>query len=159
MRIINRIGTGASGDVDANLNQNDLTPFAGTPANNDGADEIFVSQSVLYDPSESNGIGQGAPTGSSGSTTVLSPANTATASPFVINISWDASVSSAPVGFTAGVTSAVQYLESQFTDAVTVNINIGYGEVNGAALGSGTLGSSQSMLGDRKSTRLNSSHG
>ena len=154
MRIINRIGTGASGDVDANLNQNDLTPFAGTPANNDGADEIFVSQSVLYDPSESTGIGQGAPTGSSGSTTVLSPANTATASPFVINISWDASVSSAPVGFTAGVTSAVQYLESQFTDAVTLNINIGYGEVNGAALGSGTLGSSQSMLGSLTYTQL-----
>ena len=54
-------------------------------------------------------------------------------SPFVINITWDTSVQSAPAGFMAGVLAAAQYLESQFSDAVTLNLDIGYGEVNGAA--------------------------
>lgn len=67
-------------------------------------------------------------------------------SPFVINIAWDTSVQSAPAGFMAGVLTAAQYLESQFSDAVTLNLDIGYGEVNGAALGTNVLGSSESFL-------------
>ena len=70
----------------------------------------------------------------------------AEASPFVINIAWDSSVAAAPSAFKAGVMSAVQFLEDQFTDAVTINIHVGYGEVNGQSLGSTALGESTSPL-------------
>ncbi len=78
--------------------------------------------------------------------TVLSPTGVATTSPFVINITWDSSVASAPTGFQTAIINAAQYLESQFTNAVTVNINVGYGEVNGSTMGSGALGQSMSYL-------------
>lgn len=59
-----------------------------------------------------------------------------------INITYDSSVNSAPAGFEAGVTAAVQYLESEFTNPVTINIDVGYGEVHGQSLGSDALGES-----------------
>jgi hypothetical protein len=84
----------------------------------------------------------GPTTGTGGSTgTVLSSTSDST-SPFVINITWDASVSSAPVGFTAGVVKAVQFLESQFSNPVTITIDVGYGKVDGMSLGASTLGQS-----------------
>jgi hypothetical protein len=67
-------------------------------------------------------------------------------SPFVINITWDSSVASAPAAFKTAVLAAAQSLESQFTDPATVNISVGYGEVDGTALGAGNLGASQSLL-------------
>jgi len=76
---------------------------------------------------------------------VLAPVSSAT-SGFVINISWDSSANSAPAAFKSVITSAVQYLESQFTNAVSLNINIGYGEVGGQALGYGALGMSMNFL-------------
>ena len=79
-------------------------------------------------------------------TTVPSTTSAASTSPFVINLIWDASVASAPSGFTAGILAAAQYLESQFTDAVTVNISVGYGEVGGTTLASKALGQSSSYL-------------
>ncbi len=116
-----------------------LPPVAPVPASSD------LGQTVLYAPDgEGGGAASAGGAGSgSGSTTVSAGTS---ASPFVIKISWDSSVSAAPTGFTAGVLAAAQYLESQFSDAVTVNISIGYGEVNGSALGSGALGSSLSYL-------------
>jgi hypothetical protein len=42
-----------------------------------------------------------------------------------INVSYDASVSRAPSGFTANVHAAVQYLENEFSTPVTININVG----------------------------------
>jgi hypothetical protein len=69
-----------------------------------------------------------------------------TTSPFVINITWDSSVSAAPAAFKTAVLSAVQYLESQFTDAVTVNISVGYGEADGTPMDRDSLGASQSLL-------------
>ena len=79
-------------------------------------------------------------------TTVPSTTSATSTSPFVINLTWDASVGSAPSGFTAGILAAAQYLESQFTDAVTVNINVGYGEVGGTTLASNALGQSSSYI-------------
>ena len=38
------------------------------------------------------------------------------------------------------------YFESQFTDPVTINLNVGYGEVGGYSLGSGALGESLTYL-------------
>jgi hypothetical protein len=63
-----------------------------------------------------------------------------------INLTYDASVSSAPAGFTAGMQAAVNYLESQFTDPVNVNINVGWGEVDGSPLAPGDIGSSSTFV-------------
>ena len=45
----------------------------------------------------------------------------------VINAVYDNSVTSAPSGFKTAVAAAVSYLESIFTNRVTVTITVGYG--------------------------------
>jgi hypothetical protein len=64
----------------------------------------------------------------------------------IINVTFDSSVGSAPAGFIATVDAVVQFYETQFTDPITVNIDVGYGEVDGQALGSGALGESITFL-------------
>jgi Ca2+-binding RTX toxin-like protein len=94
--------------------------------------------------SSTAGSGSGTSGGSSGGGTTGTGG--ASASPFVINVIYDSSVNSAPAGFKAEVAAAVQYFESQFTDHVTINIDVGYGEVGGYALGGGALGESLTYL-------------
>ena len=60
----------------------------------------------------------------------------------IINVTYDTSVANAPAGFTADVAAAVQFFESQITTPVTINIDVGYGEVDGLSLSSGSLGES-----------------
>jgi hypothetical protein len=60
----------------------------------------------------------------------------------IINVTYDSSVSSAPASFTATVNAVVQYFETEFVNPITVNIDVGYGEVAGQSLGSGALGES-----------------
>src|SRR6202034_192005 len=67
-------------------------------------------------------------------------------SSFVINVIYDSSVSSAPPAFTAAIQDAVSYLESIITAPITVNIDVGYGEIDGQSLGSGALGESETYL-------------
>ncbi len=93
----------------------------------------------------------GAAQGSGGETTGTTlgsalPAVPASPTAFTININWDTSVTTAPSGFVNDILAAVKYLETQFTDAMTMTINVGYGEVGGNALGSGALGSSLTSL-------------
>ena len=57
-----------------------------------------------------------------------------------INITYDASVSGAPAGFTAAVDAAVQYFEDNLSAAVTINITIGWGDLAGQPLPVGALG-------------------
>ena len=64
----------------------------------------------------------------------------------IINVNWDASVANAPVGFQAGVESAVNYFESHFSNPITITLDVGYGEVNGQAMGAGALGESEFYL-------------
>jgi hypothetical protein len=64
----------------------------------------------------------------------------------VINASYDGSVNSAPAGFSSALQTAVNYFESTFTDPITVNIKIGWGEIGGRAIASGALGQSQTYL-------------
>lgn len=105
-------------------------------------------QTVLFTPDDSKpghgGSSSGTTSGTGGTTSTTTSA-TSTSS-LVINISWDASVQSAPSGFTTAVMSAVQYLESQISNPVTINIDVGYGEVGGTAMSSGTLGQSEWYL-------------
>jgi len=104
-----------------------------------------ATQTVLFAPDATKGghRSPGGTTTSSGTTTTTT--GTAT-SGLTINITWDSSVASAPSGFTTAVQTAAKYLETQFSDPVTINIDVGYGEVGGNALGSNTLGSSESYL-------------
>jgi len=88
-------------------------------------------------------------TGSAASTSV-----SVGTSPFVIKITYDASVNNAPAAFKTAVQSVVQYFESQFTDPVTININVGYGEVDGRQLSAGALGQSLSYLNSYSYTQL-----
>ena len=71
-----------------------------------------------------------------------------------INITWDASTASAPASFKAAVTAAVQYYESQFTNPITINIDVGYGEVANQSLGSGALGESESYISSYSYSQL-----
>jgi len=59
-----------------------------------------------------------------------------------LNISFDQSVSSLPSGLVSAVNFVVSYFDSLFTNNVTVNIDLGYGEVDGQAMSSGALGES-----------------
>src|SRR5262249_24196445 len=51
-----------------------------------------------------------------------------------INITYNASVAAAPAGLKTAVDAAVQYFESVLTAPITVNINVGWGEVGGQPL-------------------------
>jgi hypothetical protein len=55
-------------------------------------------------------------------------------------------VASAPNGFQTAVLNAAHFIEANYTDPVTININVGYGEVGGTTLGSNALGSSLTSL-------------
>jgi len=92
------------------------------------------------------GGGGGRP-GGGGTTTTPSPTlvNNGSGTGLAINVVWDSSVGSAPSAFTAGVVKVAQYFVSHFTDNVTLNITVGYGEAGGYAL-NGALGMSLSYL-------------
>jgi len=63
-----------------------------------------------------------------------------------INVTFDQAIGSLPAGFVAAIDYVVEYFDHLFTDAITINIDVGYGEVNGQALGSGALGESITFL-------------
>jgi hypothetical protein len=56
-----------------------------------------------------------------------------------INLVYDSSTSSAPAGFLTAMAAAAQYLDSLIANNITVNIQVGWGEVGGQSLG-GALG-------------------
>ena len=64
----------------------------------------------------------------------------------VINASYDTSVSGAPAGFTTALQTALNFFDSTFTDPITVNIRVGWGEVGGNAIAPGALGESETYL-------------
>ncbi|HEX2944008.1 MAG TPA: NF038122 family metalloprotease [Rhodopila sp.] len=146
--IMKHIGT-SNDQTDLNgytdpLNLADTTPYPGMPLGGFLPWAGFT-QTILYAPDGGSASKPGS--GGSGTSSGSTPTTvTTSSSPFVINITWDSSVASAPSAFKTAVTTAATYLESVFNDPVTINISVGYGEVNGNALGSSTLGASQSYL-------------
>ena len=64
----------------------------------------------------------------------------------IINLTYDPSVANAPAGFTAALTSVVNFFQNNFSNPVTVNIAVGWGEVQGQALSAGALGENASFL-------------
>jgi hypothetical protein len=59
-----------------------------------------------------------------------------------ITISYDASVNSAPAAFKTDVAAVVAYFESQYTDNISFNLHVGYGEIDGTTMPAGYLGQS-----------------
>ena len=59
-----------------------------------------------------------------------------------INVSFNSSVANAPAAFIAAVNYVVNYYDTLFTNNVTINLNVGYGEVAGQTLASNALGES-----------------
>jgi hypothetical protein len=62
------------------------------------------------------------------------------------NITFDASVNSAPTEFKTDVLNVASYYANTFNDNVTLNLNVGFGEVGGSVLPSGALGASSTYL-------------
>jgi len=87
-----------------------------------------------------------------GGGTIPAPALAAAAgtSGLTINITYEQPLSSLPTGFTSAVNTAVQFFESQFTNPMTINIEIGFGDLPAlgnqprSLLASGALGQSRS---------------
>jgi hypothetical protein len=48
-----------------------------------------------------------------------------------LKVMFDQSVSTLPVSFVAAVNYVVNYFDSLFTENVTINIDLGYGEIDG----------------------------
>ena len=63
-----------------------------------------------------------------------------------INVTFDASVNSAPAAFKTAVNYAVSILDAAFTNNVTVNIKVGWGEVGGKPLDPNDLGESETAI-------------
>jgi hypothetical protein len=72
----------------------------------------------------------------------------------IINVSYDSSVNSAPSSFKTAVSAAVQYIQSIFLNPITINIDVGFGEVNGQALDSGALGESETFFNNYTYTQV-----
>jgi hypothetical protein len=60
---------------------------------------------------------------------------TTAGSGLTINLNWDSSVGSAPSEFQTDLVAAAQFIESLITTPVTVNLNVGYGEIGGYPMG------------------------
>jgi hypothetical protein len=58
----------------------------------------------------------------------------------IINLEWDSSVNSAPSGFQAAIQQAASILDATFSNNITVNISVGWGEIGGATISSGAEG-------------------
>jgi len=64
----------------------------------------------------------------------------------ILNVTYDSSVANAPAGFTAAMAQVINFFQNNFSNPVTVNIAVGWGEVGGQAMGAGALGESISYL-------------
>ncbi len=58
------------------------------------------------------------------------------------NLAFDSSTAAAPAGFTSAFNDAIQFYETHFTDPITINLQVGWGEVAGQALPPNALGES-----------------
>lgn len=63
-----------------------------------------------------------------------------------INVTFDASVNSAPAAFKTAVNYVVGILDAAFTNNVTINIKVGWGEVGGRPIDAGDIGESETAI-------------
>ena len=103
-------------------------------------DDHVLSTATLGTPGES---GAGAGSGGEFGTTAGS---SAALQGLVINVTYDSSVANAPAGFVAAFTDAVQFFETTFTDPITIDIDVGYGNVGPDPVSGGAAGQSITYL-------------
>ena len=96
-------------------------------------------------PDNAPAVVTGGQTGGPPSTASLSPGTFGLSSGFTINVTYDASVTGASnaAAIEGAVSAAVAFLESTFTNPITLNINVGFGELNGSAISAGAVAESQ----------------
>ena len=78
---------------------------------------------------------------------IQNPAQVTPGKPPVFNLIWDESVDLAPVGFREAVQYAAHFFDSLITSPITVNVEVGYGEVRDVAMQSGNIGEAQINTG------------
>ncbi len=126
------------------------SPYAGGSANLFQPDNGFGQGNggsffvpTVFPSASSHGSSSG---GSTGGGTVQTVVGTASAG-LVIDIVYDSSVTSLATAtknaLEGAVNTAVQYLESIFTNHTTITLDIGYGEIAGSAMASNALGESE----------------
>jgi len=94
---------------------------------------------------------------SSSASTNFTPHSTSTPAPTLVtstgsnlefNLVWDSSVAKAPSGFMQAIIDAAEYYTTLFTSPTggkeVINIDVGYGEIDGSSLASNALGESES---------------
>lgn len=107
--------------------------------------EFLMSDSGALSPiSSSSSHKPNSPSATSLAGTTPAPTLVGAAGGLQFDLIWDPSVASAPSGFIQAVKSAAQYLSSLFSTKEVVNVDVGYGEVDGSPLGAGALGESES---------------
>src|SRR5436309_6734151 len=70
----------------------------------------------------------------------------------IVNVSFDSSTNSAPSGFVATVNAVAQFFQTTFSDNVTINVAVGFGEVAGQTVTS--LGESITQLSSYTYTQI-----
>lgn len=61
------------------------------------------------------------------------------------NLIYDASTVGAPAGFFTAFNDAAQFYEAQYTDPITIYLQVGWGKINGQPLSPGNLGQSSTF--------------
>jgi hypothetical protein len=61
-----------------------------------------------------------------------------------VNVTFDSSAITAPAGFETDVEDVAKFYDSQFANPITINIDVGWGEIDGQALSADDLGESES---------------
>jgi hypothetical protein len=155
-----KINTGDANDADADsaqqtlldaTAQDDSGPSGGIPVNSGsgvsaGAGGDAASEGATDAFNESDGASTNQSLSSTDllqSAAIASNTSVPTAGHLNFNLTFDASVSSAPAGFQADVEAVAQYFEGRFLDPVTINLTISYGPLPPTALGGLVLGQSQ----------------
>jgi len=64
------------------------------------------------------------------------------ASALTFNLTFDSSTSTAPAAFFTAVQAAANFYESNYSDPITINIQVGWGSIDGGSLAHGDLGQS-----------------
>ena len=63
----------------------------------------------------------------------------------IFNVTFDHSTANAPTGFFTAFNDAIQFYETTFDDPITINLNVGWGEVAGQTIIPGFLGESSAI--------------
>ncbi|HEV2328088.1 MAG TPA: NF038122 family metalloprotease [Verrucomicrobiae bacterium] len=59
------------------------------------------------------------------------------------NLTYDSSTASAPAGFFTAFTDAIDFYQNTYDNSITINMDVGWGEIDGRSLNTGDLGQSQ----------------